>query len=240
MSPTNDAVRAVAEAALASSSSSKVASSLVAAAVRAAMSISVKGMSKDPLVDTLVEDRMNMLRPALKAQTEEGLKSGHSAHAPRGLASSDDCLRANAARHVAFDRTVPLSTCSVSTLKRLQCGRRHKVQPETTARKDSDNAATSSVVEEAAQECVLPGVLLGDWTSLENPCIQVLNLPCGVFAAFTDSHDKLHRVRWEDGQYWLNGFCLISHSADHALWRDPKDDEEISWSREAKQEQSEL
>lgn len=123
MSPVYDAVRAVADAVLAAKCSARISSSLVAAAVRAAVSLPPNDVHHEKLhVDDLVDDRLNMIRPVLHAQAVHGLQTGLSPHSARGLVPDVDCLRANAARHVGFDREDPLSSVPARQLKNLQRG----------------------------------------------------------------------------------------------------------------------
>ena len=111
MAPVYDAVRAVADCVTGGTCSTRLAAALVAAAVRAAVSASGPGnkADEDPLVSELVEDRLPLLRPVLLAQTQVGLEAGFSPHSGKGLVSDDVQLRANAARHAAFDKQALLS-----------------------------------------------------------------------------------------------------------------------------------
>ncbi len=101
------------------------ASRQVAAAVAAAMfrSVSVTGCT---VVDELVNDRLDMLAPCLRAQVTAGLQSGQDVHTARGLVEPDVVLRGNVARHAGFDSGQPLGDVPAAHLKRLQRGGQEK------------------------------------------------------------------------------------------------------------------
>lgn len=78
--------------------------------------------SSDDGVHDLVQDRLELLRPILTAQTEAGLATGVNCHKPRGLVADALALQGNFARHGGFHLQEPVSSLPLSMLRRLQRG----------------------------------------------------------------------------------------------------------------------
>jgi len=74
-------------------------------------------------IEALVQDRLNLIAPALRAQIAKALEDGKNIHSARGLVPPAVAFKANAARHVAFNEPRELSSFPVRTLKRLQRSR---------------------------------------------------------------------------------------------------------------------
>lgn len=79
---------------------------------------------QENLVESLVDDRLQMIKPALLAQTRMGLSTGMSPHSARTLIPSEQHLKVNAAKHACFDQAIPLSAMPHSALKQGQRRRR--------------------------------------------------------------------------------------------------------------------
>mmetsp|Transcript_30266 Transcript_30266/g.96730 ORF Transcript_30266/g.96730 Transcript_30266/m.96730 type:complete len:213 (+) Transcript_30266:46-684(+) len=177
-----DAVRAVADAVLASSCATRVGTSMIAAAVRAALSVSPRDVPTDA-IDELVDDRLEMIRPVLRAQTVSGLACGRSPHNGKTLVSDETNTRANVAKHAGFDKAELLSKKTVKDLKKLQRGKKTE-HPDP-----------------------LLSPLVGTWSSVECPKIQVIHTSLGTYATFTDGQ-KLERITERDGVISINNFKL--------------------------------
>ena len=128
MSHVYAAVRAVSDALLAQQCSTRLACSLLAAAVRAATQVTkaVPTNDEDLRISDLVDARLGMLKPVPHEQIVAGLVSGHSVHFPTRLVNDADRLKANAARRAGFERESPLSEATTKELKSLQRGRKRK------------------------------------------------------------------------------------------------------------------
>ena len=80
-------------------------------------------LEQDPLqVEALVQDRLESIRPTLRAQTVAGLSDGLPKHSARGLLPYSEVLVKNAASHHGFESSRPISTYSVVELRLLQRG----------------------------------------------------------------------------------------------------------------------
>ena len=98
---------------------------MIAAAVRAAVSVSPRDAPADAN-DELLDDRLEMIRPVLRAQTEDGLACGRSPHSAKSLVSGATVIRANVAKHTGIDKAELLSKKkSDKDLKMMQRGTPH-------------------------------------------------------------------------------------------------------------------
>ena len=206
-----DAVRAVADAILEKPCATRLATSLLAAAVRSSISPSARFGSGGGLVDDLVDDRLNLIRPVLQAQTASGLDSGADPHTAKGLVDDTAILRANTARHVAFNQNVPLSKIPDKKLKQLQRGSR---------RAPNDDGTLD---------------LIGQWQSVECPSIKVVRTPLGLYTCFDDNPKVLHKICSKDGDIELDGYRLVARTASTVQWtRDATEHlphKELVWER---------
>ena len=94
----------------------------VAAAVAAAALRVVVGERFSPpatVSESLVEDRLALIRPVLAAQMAAAERNGSDVHDAQGLVSGTTRLRCNVAKHAGFDLPVPVSELPVSQLKQL-------------------------------------------------------------------------------------------------------------------------
>ena len=102
------------------------ASRQVAAAVSSALWRLLVGCSAytstDYDVNGLVADRLALIKPVLTAQVQHGLATGTSRHTAKGLIGDAQMCQANAARHLAFESQVPLSSWPLRDVKRRQRG----------------------------------------------------------------------------------------------------------------------
>ncbi len=96
---------------------------VVAATLAAAVRLRREGRSgRPPVVEELVASRIEALRPVLAAQTVAGLATDLPKHRPAAALAPAVRLRANAARHSAFELGAPLGALSDAELRRLQRG----------------------------------------------------------------------------------------------------------------------
>lgn len=133
---------------LAAQSSSRVASSLVAAAVRAAAALDnsmLAGLMPELLVDgmeAIVSERLDILRPILITQAVHGSGSGEHCHSPADVASRESILKANVTKHAGLDNLKFVSEMSKNELRAIQRGARTNAK----ARKLVSNDALSEQV----------------------------------------------------------------------------------------------
>ena len=193
-----DALRAVADAVLNSSCSPRVGTSLVAAAVRAAVSVSPRDVPTDA-IDELVNDRLEMIRPVLRAQTEDGLASGHSKHSAKNLVSDAVVTRANVAKHAGFDKAEPLSKKPDKDLKRMQRGKKVELSDPLSC-------------------------LIGTWSSSECSEIRVIRTALGTYASFGEDSRKLDKIIERDGVISVNQYRLEYVGDGVARWLRPSTD----------------
>jgi hypothetical protein len=106
------------EAVAAAGASRQVVAATLAAVVRLRRERLGDRLPKD--VEALVGSRLEALRPVLRAQTVAGLVSGQPQHRPPEAVWPAMRLRANAARHLGFELSVPLSSLSDADLRRAQ------------------------------------------------------------------------------------------------------------------------
>ena len=116
--------------------SRQVVAAAAAAVVRSSSEDLKEQGHRTDLVSHLVRDRLSVLEPPLRAQVEHAPANGRNAHSPAGLLHHDQVLRANVAKHSAFDSTKLVSEMSVKELRRCQRGRR-------VARVDGPHEASS-------------------------------------------------------------------------------------------------
>jgi hypothetical protein len=100
--------------------SRQVVAAAAAAVVRCVME-QYRGVSK---VEVLVQDRLDLIAHALRAQVAEGLASGAEVRSAANLVTPGALLRANAAKHQGFDRPELISAVPERELRRRQRGRR--------------------------------------------------------------------------------------------------------------------
>ena len=115
-----NAVRGPVVAALELKASVRLTTAIVSAAARAATS--VKHLSADPLVEALVADRLELVKPALTAQVAQGITRGENCGSARGLVSQDCLVRRNVALHAGFDKSSLVSSLSGKELRKAQPG----------------------------------------------------------------------------------------------------------------------
>ena len=72
------------------------------------------------LIDGLVANRLDMIKPALRAQTVQGLATQQNQRSAVGLIPDIDNMVANAAKHSAFHRAEPLSGIPRKELRRMR------------------------------------------------------------------------------------------------------------------------
>ena len=71
-------------------------------------------------VKRLVDKRLELIRPALVAQTQVGLQEGENIHSARGIIGTDEQQMANFAKHVAFNDEREIDAIPKAELKSLQ------------------------------------------------------------------------------------------------------------------------
>ena len=119
-------VEAAAHGAATGGATRHVVASAVASAIRTALSCCLEHDNSETEVEALVSDRLEALRPVLRAQSVASRLAGVNLHSAHGLVSDEALLRANAARHSAFEPGAPVSDLSVPELKRRQRGGRRR------------------------------------------------------------------------------------------------------------------
>jgi len=103
---------------------------------------------QENLTESLVNDRFQMIKPALLAQTKMGLSTGKSPHSAKALIPSEQNLKANAAKHICFEMAIPLSSLTKRELKQRQrgSGRKRNQQFPESADVNLGCSATPDVV----------------------------------------------------------------------------------------------
>ena len=80
----------------------------------------------DPLVSSVVDDRLALIAPAVEAQVRQGLATKSSPHTAAGLVKPDTKLRRDAALHQGFDDPLPMSRQPSRTLRAAARGPRRR------------------------------------------------------------------------------------------------------------------
>ena len=240
MSHTYDAVRAIADAVIASQCSSRIGSSLIASAVRAAAAMDSNktlGEVPEPLAEAVghsVDARLAALRPVLIAQATEGLATGVNHHSPAGLASPESIVRANVARHSGFDNPKLVSEMSKGDLRRCQRGsRKQRKQHEEQQQEEQQHEKQHPPSTDEPRGDL--DMLVGVWRSDDHEKITVFRSEMGVCAGFGTTFYELSLFKEGDGVVKLNGWEIFDRTTQRIQWKkkddSESDDKELVWTR---------
>ncbi len=132
-------VEAATRGAAAGGGSRQVVAAATAAAMRTVLSESGT-QAFETGFDVLVRDRLQAIAPALVAQFAESKLLGHSVHSSKGLVDEEVQLRANVAKHSAFDTGEFVTDMPVADLRRRQRGGRRGRNIGVTLTQPDDGA----------------------------------------------------------------------------------------------------
>jgi len=83
--------------------------------------------------DELVSDRLDLIRPVLRAQCELGVASGRDVHGGSSLVDGVTSLRGNVAKHAGFHMDKPISSLNTAQLRAPQRGSRRVAAPSAAS-----------------------------------------------------------------------------------------------------------